>query len=112
GSRYLDPRRRPSVAGGRAITSLEFVTPRLTRGPSLFARTLLKRMDGRVEPGHDKEWTPSRRRHGFLHRGDQLAQRERFWQEGELLVLRQALVEGILGIARDEDDLEVRIAAP
>ena len=40
----------------------------------------------------------SRRRHGFLHLLDQRAERERFWQEGELLVLRQALVEGFFGI--------------
>src|SRR5207248_8747457 len=51
------------------------------------------------------------RRHGFLYRRDQLAKRERLWQEGKLLVLRQALLEGIFGIAGDEDDLEVRIAA-
>jgi hypothetical protein len=52
----------------------------------------------------------SRRRHGLLHRRDQLAEREGFWQEGELLVFRQALLEGVLGIAGDEDDLEVGIA--
>ena len=37
------------------------------------------------------------------------AQRERLWQEGKLLVLRQALLEGVFGIARDEDDLEIGI---
>ena len=37
------------------------------------------------------------------------AQRERFWQEGELLVFGQALLEGVFRIAGDEDDLQVRI---
>src|ERR1700732_2054065 len=57
-------------------------------------------------PGH-----ASRRRHGLLHRRHQLAQRERLRQEGELLVFRQALLEGVFRIARHEDDLEVGIAA-
>jgi len=39
----------------------------------------------------------SRRRHGFLHLLDQRAERKWLGQEGELLVLRQALVEGFFG---------------
>ena len=40
----------------------------------------------------------SRRRHGFLHLLDQRAERKWLGQEGELLVLRQALVEGFFGV--------------
>src|SRR6195952_2094371 len=54
---------------------------------------------------------PSARRHRFLHRRHQLAEREGLRQERELLVLRQALLEGILRITRNEDDPEVGIAA-
>src|SRR4051812_39488011 len=38
-------------------------------------------------------------RHRLLHRRHELAQRERFWQEVELLALGQALLEGVLGVA-------------
>src|SRR5690348_123434 len=48
--------------------------------------------------------------HRLLHRADKLLQRERLRQERELLALGQALFERLLGIARDEDDLQSRVA--
>src|SRR5437764_15398108 len=56
-------------------------------------------------PAYTSGW-----RHGFLDLRDQRAERKGLWQEGKLLVLRQALVKGLFGIARDEDDLEVGVA--
>jgi hypothetical protein len=46
----------------------------------------------------------------FFHGGDELLEREGLRQEGVLAVLGQVLLEGIFGIAGDEDDLQVRIA--
>ena len=53
--------------------------------------------------------TDSLRSHRFLHRGHKLAQREGLWQESELLILRQALLEGIFRVTRNEDDLQIGI---
>src|ERR1700757_2629640 len=68
---------------------------------------------------NDREWyqrrsvpppgEPSPRLHRLLHRGDELAQRKRLWQEVELLAFGQALLEGVLGIAGDEDELDVGV---
>src|SRR5260370_30708048 len=102
--------RLPSFAGvSRAIF-----------GPSLRAKRsnplaagkagLLRRCAPRND-GYASRSTSSRWRHGFLHRGNQLAQCERLRQERELLVFRQALLEGVFGITRPEDDLEVGITA-
>src|SRR5436190_10829463 len=48
-------------------------------------------------------------RHRLLHHRDELLERERLWQEVELLAVGQALFEGILRVAGHEDDLDVRI---
>src|SRR5271154_17668 len=53
----------------------------------------------------EPRYPPLRRRHGLLHRRHQLSQREGLWQEGELLVLGQALFESVLRIAGHKDDL-------
>ena len=45
----------------------------------------------------------------LLHLGGELRQREGLRQEGELLVLVEAGLEGLVRVARDEDDLEVRV---
>src|SRR5258708_25323340 len=50
-------------------------------------------------------------RHGFLHGGDQLLEREGLGQEG-VLALRYVLGEGLLRLARPEDDLELRLSPP
>ena len=42
-----------------------------------------------------------------LHRGGKLLEIERLLQEHKVLVLGEVLAEGVLGIAGDEDDLEV-----
>src|SRR5689334_5764213 len=44
-----------------------------------------------------------RRGHRLLHGRDELLEREGLWQERELPVRRQVLLERFLGIARDED---------
>src|SRR5260370_35182427 len=102
GSHHREPRLRPSVAGGRSF-----------RGDAAH-RTWNVEIPGLVlahHPGMTVRFrgAPSRRRHGFLHRGHQLAQRERLWEERKLLVLRQALFKRVFRIARHEDDLEVRV---
>ena len=56
-------------------------------------------------------WSPLLAPELFLHLGGKLRQRERLGQEGVFLVVVQALLEGIVGIARDEDELERRIAS-
>src|SRR5580692_10247199 len=47
--------------------------------------------------------------HRLLHGADQLLQGERLGQEIVLARIRQALLEGVLGVAGHEDDLEVGI---
>src|SRR5262245_65938750 len=49
-------------------------------------------------------------RQRFFYGGDELFEREWFWQKSELPVLGQILLEGVFRIAGDEDDLQVRIA--
>ena len=44
----------------------------------------------------------------LLDRDGELLERERLGQEVEVLAVGQVLLEGLLGIARDEDDLELR----
>src|SRR4051812_2906468 len=48
-------------------------------------------------------------RHRLLHCLDELLQAERLGEEVELLAFGQVLAEGVLGVARDEDHLEVGI---
>ena len=58
---------------------------------------------------HERErWDLRRQR--FFYGGDELFEREWFWQKSELPVLGQILLEGVFRIAGDEDDLQVRIA--
>src|SRR4030081_730106 len=90
----------PSLSPGRA-----------SRGPGGIARMTDQLFASLESDGYAFWPPPSGRRHGFLHRRHQLAKREGLRQERELLVLRQALLEGILRITRNEDDLEVGIAA-
>src|SRR5262245_60854527 len=45
------------------------------------------------------------RTHCVLHGLGQLLQRERLWQEGEIGLTLEVLLEGILGIAGDEHNL-------
>src|SRR5215211_2336411 len=47
---------------------------------------------------------------GLLHHRDELLEREGLGQEGELAALGEVLLERILGIPRDEDDLQRGIA--
>src|SRR4029077_1652595 len=49
-------------------------------------------------------------RHCFLHHLDQLLEGERLGEEVELRRIGQALVEGILGVTRHEDDLDIGLA--
>src|SRR5215207_4699419 len=46
----------------------------------------------------------------LLHRLDELLQAEGLGEEVEFLALRQVLAKGVLGVARDEDHLEVGVA--
>src|SRR5262245_65307799 len=59
----------------------------------------------------DKARRPSPR-YGFLHHPDKLLERERLGQEVELLAVGQVLVEGVLGIARHKNDLDIGLALP
>ena len=47
----------------------------------------------------------------LFHLIDELLEGERFRQEGKLAVGRQVLLEGVFGIAGDEDDLQAGVAA-
>ena len=72
-------------------------------------------MDPRVKPAGDarecaRPAPPLCSPHRLLHHGDQLPERERLGQEIELLVVGQALVEGVLGVAGYEDDLDLGVA--
>ena len=73
-------------------------------------------MGGSIPPLHRFMVPPRSRRRNhsdyrperLLDRDGELLQRERLRQEVEVLALRQVLAEGVLGIAGDEDDLQVR----
>src|SRR3954462_14007400 len=53
---------------------------------------------------------PASRRHRLLHGLDELLEAEGFGEKVEVLAIGQVLLEGVLGVARHEDDLQVRVA--